>query len=188
MSLQTKDVTQLLLDWRGGDGDALGRLMPLVSDDLRRLARSRFNVERGDHTLQPTALVNEVYLKLIDQRRVRWESRAHFFAIAATMMRRILVSHARKKHSAKRGGHEVTLALDEALGVAQPQDLDLVALDDALTLLAEKSQRQSRVIELRFFGGLTIEEAAEVLEVSVATVKLDWSMARAWLFQQLKKD
>ena len=182
-----RDVTQLLLDWREGDSQALAELMSSVHDDLRRLAQSRFSGERGDHTLQATALVNEVYLRLVDQKRVRWESRAHFFAIAATLMRRILVSHARKKRASKRGGAELTLSLDEALGIPADQDLDLVALDDALERLAKLSARQAKVVELRFFGGLSVEETAHVLDVSPATVKLDWSMAKAWLFKKLSK-
>lgn len=187
MTDASRDVTQLLLDWRKGDSQALGELMSSVNADLRRLAQSRLAGERGDHTLQATALVNEVYLRLVDQNRVRWESRAHFFAIVATLMRRILVSHARKKHAEKRGGADITLSLDEALGIPAEQNLDLVALDDALERLAELSARQAKVIELRFFGGLSVQETAHVLEVSPATVKLDWNMAKAWLFKKLQK-
>lgn len=185
-SVTTHDVTELLIAWNQGDAEALDRLMPVVYEDLRRIAGAKMRDERAGHTLQATALVHQAYLRLVDQRRVRFESRAHFVAVAATMMRRILVSHARERHAAKRGGDAILLGLDEALTEAASQDVDLVALDDALDALANLSPRQAKIIELRFFGGLTIAEVAEALSLSPATIKLDWAMARAWLFRQLK--
>jgi len=186
VSVPASDVTRLLQDWRQGDEEARERLISQVYDDLRRLARGQLARERSGHTLQPTALVHEAYLRLIDQDRVQWQNRAHFFALAATMMRRILVSHARKKHAAKRGGDAVPVTLDEALDADRPGPaVDVVALDEALEALADLDRRQARIVELRFFGGLTIRETAEVLDVSPATVKLDWQMARAWLYREL---
>ncbi len=179
------DVTALLEEWSGGDSRALDRLVPLLYGDLRRLAQSHFGRESSGHTLQATAVVNELYLLLLDQKRVSWRNREQFLAVAATLMRRILVDHARKRRAAKRGGGDVVLALDESLGVPESDNPDLVALDDALEALASLSPRQSRVVEMRFFGGLTIEETASVLGVSPATVKLDWTLARAWLFLEL---
>lgn len=178
-------VTRLLLDWRAGDAAALDRLLPLVYDDLHRLARGQFAREPSGHTLQPTALVHEAYLRLVEIRRVAWQDRAHFLALAATVMRRILVSHARKRRAAKRGGAAAPVTLlEEVMGAPGPE-VDLLALDEALRTLAELDARQARVVELRYFGGLTIEEAAEALGVSAATVKSDWQMARAWLFHRL---
>jgi len=171
-----EDVTQILQCLSSGDKDAPARLMPLVYDELRRLADHYLRQERPDHTLQPTALVHEAYLKLIDQTRVDWQNRAHFFGVAARLMRRILE---------KRGGFLQKLTLDEAVDYSQPRDVDLVKLDDALTALAQFDDRQSRIVELRFFGGLTIEETAEALAVSPATVKVDWSMAKAWLRREI---
>lgn len=162
--------------------------MPLVYDELRRLANHYLRQERSDHTLQPTALVHEAYLKLIDQSRVDWQNRAHFFGVAAQSMRRILVDHARSHRASKRGGVQQKLALDEAVDYSQPRDIDLLALDDALNLLAKLDERQSQVVELRFFGGLTIEETAAALGVSPATVKVDWSMAKAWLHREIKNN
>ncbi len=182
----TTDVTQLLLDWDAGNASALDRLMPLVSAELHRHAKRYLRRERPDHTLQPTALVNEAYLRLVDQKRIGWQNRAHFFAIAARILRRILVDHGRRRHAAKRGETAVTLGPDAAVGVSTARSVDLIALDDALEALAEIAPRQCRIIELRFFGGLTIKETAEVVEVSPATVKLDWNMARAWLFKRLQ--
>lgn len=182
-----RDVTQLLAAWRAGDGAALERLLPAVYDDMRRIARHRLGQERADHTLQATALVNECYLRLLGQHAVSWQDRAHFLAVASRSMRRILVDHARRKRAAKRGGPEVTLALDEALDAAESRSLDLVALDDALEALAGLAPRQAQIIELRFFAGLTVAETAEVLDISPATVKLDFQMARAWLFGQLQR-
>jgi len=183
--LPSPDVTQILQEVSGGDQNAPARLMPLVYDELRRLADHYLRQERPDHTLQPTALVHEAYLKLIDQTRVDWQNRAHFFGVAAQLMRRILVDHARRHRASKRGGFQQKLTLDEAVDYSQPRDLDLVALDDALNALALMDERQSRIVELRFFGGLTIEETAEALNVSPATVKVDWSMAKAWLRREI---
>ncbi len=180
-------ITALLQDWSSGDPDALDRLVPLVDRDLRRLARSYFRRESPGHTLQATAVVNELYLRLLDQKRIRWQNRGQFLAVAATLMRRILVSHARKRQASKRGGDAVVLALDESLGISGARDPDLVALDDALEVLAKLSPRQSRIVEMRFFGGLTIDETASVLGISPATVKLDWSLARAWLYRELSR-
>jgi RNA polymerase sigma factor (TIGR02999 family) len=182
-----EDLTRLLLDWSSGDPDALERLVPLVYDDLRRLAQSYLERERPGHTLQATAVVHELYVGLAKQKRIRWQNRAQFFAVAATLMRRLLVSHARKKRSAKRGGGAVALALDEALNVPEGREPDLLALDEALQVLAEFAPRQSRIVEMRFFGGLTVDETAAVLDVSPATVKLDWSLAKAWLFRELNQ-
>lgn len=181
------DITRLLLDWSSGDLDALERLVPLVYDDLRRLAQSYFERESPGHTLQATAVVHELYVSLLKQERVRWQNRAQFFAVAATLMRRLLVSHARRKRSAKRGGRVVALGLDEALGVPEGQEPDLVALDEALAVLAGFAPRQGRIVEMRFFGGLTVDETAAVLGVSPGTVKLDWSLAKAWLFRELRR-
>ncbi len=181
------DITALLDDWSSGDLGALDRLVPLVYADLRRLAESYLGREAPGHTLQATAVVNELYMRLLDQNRVRWHNRGQFLAIAATMMRRILVSHARKSRAAKRGGNALVLALDDALIVSEARYPELIALDDALTALAELSPRQSRIVEMRFFGGLTIDETASALGVSPATVKLDWSLARAWLFRELRR-
>ena len=179
------DVTQLLLDWSSGSAEAGERLMPLVYRDLRRIAQNCFQREAGDHTLQATALVHDTYLRLIDQRRVRWQNRAHFFAVAATLMRRLLVSHARARRAAKRGGGAVVVSLEEARGVGGSRDPDLLALDDALKALHDFAPRQSRIVTLRFFGGLSIEETGAVIGVSPATVKLDWALAKAWLFREL---
>lgn len=181
------DVTQVLLDWSRGDRTALDRLMPLVYAELRALAHRSLRHERTGHTLQGTALVHEAYLKLVDQRQVRWQDRAHFFAVAAQIMRRILVDHARRHGAAKRGSGKPVLPLGEAdaTAVAAPL-LDWLALDRALDRLAALDERQARIVELRSFGGLTIEETAEVLQVSQATVKNEWSLARAWLYRELQ--
>ncbi len=180
------EVTRLLVEWSDGDAGALDALMPLIYDELRRLARGYLGRERGNHTLQPTALVNEAYLRLVDQRRVRWQNRAHFFGIAAQIMRRLLVDHARSVRSDKRGGGVTKLELDDAMSAAAgPRDVDLEDLDRALTRLAAIDERQSRVVELRYFAGATNEETAEALGIAVATVKRDWTMARAWLRKQL---
>jgi len=180
----TQAITQLLVDWSHGDREALEELTPIVYNELRRLAQSTFRSERSDHTLQATALVHETYLRLIDQRQVQWQSRAHFFAIAARMMRRILVDHARSHQASKRGGGH-RLELTEAQAWSDERDVDLVALDQALDRLARFDPRQSRLVELRFFGGLTISETAEAIAVSPATVKREWDMAKAWLYGQL---
>lgn len=185
MSESTADVTQLLGQWQEGDKEALNALTPLVYNELRRLAQSYINRERVNHTLQGTALVHEAYLRLIDQRRMEWRNRNHFFALAAELIRRILVDHARGKVAAKRGGNDVKLSFEEALEPAVSEDLDLVALDDALKLLARTDAQQSRIVELRYFGGLKIEETAEVLAISPATVKRDWTMAKAFLKREM---
>ncbi|MEM7349728.1 MAG: sigma-70 family RNA polymerase sigma factor [Acidobacteriota bacterium] len=186
MSLEARsqEITRLLVDWSQGDRQALAQLTPLIYDELRYLAKSSFRGERQDHTLQATALVHETYMRLIDQKQVHWKNRAHFFAIAARMMRRILVDHARSHLASKRGsGHR--LELDEGHAFSEERDVDLIALDQTLERLAEFDPRQSRLVELRFFGGLTIDETAEVLDISPATVKREWDVAKAWLFGQL---
>jgi RNA polymerase sigma factor (TIGR02999 family) len=187
MAASPNDVTQMLVDWSHGDRGALDQLMPLVYDELRRLAEQRLRHERPDHTLSATALVHESYLRLIDQRNVNWQNRAHFFAIAAQLMRRILVDYARDHHTLKRGGPGPKLSLDEAVALSTARDVDLVALDDALTSLAARDLQKSRIVELRFFGGLNIEETADVLGVSPRTVKREWRLAKAWLHYELKK-
>jgi len=179
-------ITQLLVEWSQGDQAALDELMPLVYDELRRLARSYLRRERPDHTLQATALVHEAFLRLIDQHSVTWQNRAHFFGIASQMMRRILVNHALARRTAKRGAVVETLSLDEA-GAATQRGIDLIALDEALKELEALDPRQTRIVELRFFGGLSIEETAEVLSLSAATVKREWSTARLWLRRQIAK-
>jgi RNA polymerase sigma factor (TIGR02999 family) len=185
----SKEVTQLLLDCRDGNKEALDRLMPLVYDELRRLAKSYMRRERPDNTLQPAALVNEAYLRLIDQRDVRWQNRAHFFGIAAQLMRRILVDRARSHHAVKRGGDGERVPLNEAVISAPTRpDVDLISLDDALAKLTEIDPQQSRIVELKFFGGLTVEEIAEILKISPATVKRDWSLAKAWLHREIRKE
>ncbi|HEX7728662.1 MAG TPA: sigma-70 family RNA polymerase sigma factor [Terracidiphilus sp.] len=172
-------ATALLVRWKNGDRNALNQLLPLVYDELRRLARSYLRRERSQHTLQSTALVHEAYLRLVDQ-NVDWQSRAHFFGIAAQMMRRILVDHARARHAAKRGdGLKVTL--DEGMALAEAQSLDVLALDRALNELAKVDEQQGKVVELRYFAGLSIEETAEAMSISAATVKREWTMAKAWL-------
>jgi len=180
------DVTALLIEWRGGDPGAMERLLPLVHGELRRLARRHMAGEGPDHVLQATALVNEVYLKLIDIRRVQWQDRAHFFAMAARLMRRILVDAARSRGYQKRGGGAPVVSLDEALLVPIEPGNDLVALDEALTALAAVDARKSQVVEMRFFGGLSIDETAEALQVSRDTVKRDWRMAKLWLLRELR--
>jgi RNA polymerase sigma factor (TIGR02999 family) len=177
------EVTRLLEALNAGDGDARERLIPLVYDELRKLAGGYMSRERPGHTLQPTALVNEAWLKLADQSRVEWKGRAHFFGIAAQAMRRILIDHHRRRSAARRAGRAVTL-IDAAETFDDP--LDFIILDDALDKLAELDPRAARIVELRFFGGLTVEETAEVLDVSVPTVKRDWRMAKAWLYRRLK--
>ncbi len=179
-------VTRLLLDWGKGDQDALEQLIPLVHEELRRVARRYMAHERAGHTLQATALVNEAYLRLIDIRQVRWQNRAHFFAMSARLMRRILVDFARSRRYQKRGGGAQKVSLDEALMLCPERGTDLVALDDAVTALAAVDPRKARVVEMRFFGGLSVEESAEALHVSVDTVMRDWKLAKAWLLRELK--
>ncbi|MCA1620535.1 MAG: sigma-70 family RNA polymerase sigma factor [Acidobacteria bacterium] len=177
----THEVTRLLVAWGSGDRAALDRLMPLVHEELRRLARHYMSRERPGHTLQSTALVNEAYLRLVEQEGMRWENRAHFFGIAARLMRQVLVDHARGRQAAKRGGEQYRLSLSEVDLISSRPDVNLLALDEALGRLEAVDPQKSRIIELRYFGGLGIEETAEVIGVSPAKVKRDWSMARAWL-------
>ena len=181
----THEVTQLLIAWSGGDKAALDKLMPLIHDELRRLAHHYMSRERADHTLQTTALVNEAYLRLVNRKGVHWQNRAHFFAIAATLMRSILVDHARSHAYAKRGGGARKIELDEAMIASQQRAAEVIALDDVLKELAVFDPQQSQVVELRFFGGLTIEETAEVLDLSPATIKREWNTAKAWLYHEL---
>ena len=186
----THDVTALLIEWRGGDAGAMQRLLPLVHDELRRLAQRHMTGERPGHVLQATALVNEVYLRLVDIRRVQWQDRAHFFAMAARLMRRVLVDFARARNNQKRGGALQRVTFDENLPVASDTPDDLIAIDEALRSLAAQYERKSQVVELRFFGGLSVEETAEVLKISPETVMRDWKFAktlvdaRAVTFQQ----
>lgn len=184
----SEEITQLLLAWGSGDETALERLMPLVHAELKRLAKRYMNRQRSGHTLQTTALVNEAYLRLIDSSRVQWQNRAHFFAISAQLMRRILVDAARAKQNLKRGGGAQMIALDEAPDVFSEQAAELIALDDALKALASFSPRLSQVVELRYFGGLSEEEAAEVLKTSTRTIRRDWKLARTWLYRELSRE
>ena len=184
----THEVTELLTAWSGGDKAALDKLMPLIHQELRRLAHRYMSRERPGHTMQTTALVNEAYLRLVNREGVHWQNRAHFFAIASQLMRHILVDHARSHAYAKRGGGAQTISLDEAMVVSQERAAEVVALDDALKELADIDPQQSRIVELRFFGGLTIEETAEVLHLSPATIKREWQTARAWLYHELAKE
>lgn len=184
---ESQKITRLLLAWNEGDGQALDQLMPLVHDELHRLAHRYMAGERLGHPLQTTALVNEAYLRLIDSSRVRWQNRAHFFAVSAQLMRRILVDVARARKKLKRGGESIHVSLDEAMTIPHEPGADLVALDEALTALAAFDQRKSKVVELRFFGGLTVEETAEVLKVSEVTVARDWGLAKIWLLRELER-
>ena len=183
----SKQVTELLVRWRGGDREALDSLLPLVYDELRRIARHYLQGERPGHTLQSTALVNEAYVRMVAQDFPQWQNRAHFFAVAAQLMRQILVDHARSHRASKRGGNVYKVALDEAAEQPLDTDLDIVALDDALKNLAEMDLQQSKVVELKFFAGLSIEDTAEVLGISPSTVKRDWITARAWLYRELDR-
>lgn len=180
-----RDVTGLLVRWGNGDQAALEELTPLVYDELRRLARAYLRHERQGHTLESTALVHEAYMRLVDQREVQWHSRNQFFGIAASLIRRILVDHARARLAAKRGGSSIKLSLDEAMAAAEKKDLDLIALNDALKALTETDGQQARIVELRYFAGLTIEETAEVIGISPATVKRDWLVAKAFLKREM---
>ncbi|MET0645661.1 MAG: sigma-70 family RNA polymerase sigma factor [Pyrinomonadaceae bacterium] len=181
------NVTQLLAAWSAGDTAALDELTPVIQHELHRLASRQMAGERPGHILQPTALVNEAYMRLVSWKEVQWQNRAHFFGVAAQMMRRILVDHARAHEAEKRGGEFQKLSLDENLDAAgAPRDVNLVALDDALNRLAEMDPQKSKIVELRFFGGLSVEETAEVLGVSAPTVKRQWRMAKAWLYGQVK--
>ena len=183
--LSQKDVTAMLQEWSEGDRDVPARLMPLVYAELRRLAGVYMRRERADHTLQPTALVHEAYLRLSEQTHVAFADRAHFFGVAAKVMRRILVDHARRHGAEKRGGVQRQLSLDEVIGTIAADDLDLVALDEALQHLAKQDKRKAQIIELRFFAGLTVEDTAEVLGVSAPTIKNDWRVAKAWLRREM---
>jgi RNA polymerase sigma factor (TIGR02999 family) len=179
------EITQLLKLWQQGDSEALESLMPKVYSELKRLAASYLRRERPDHTLQSAALVNEAYVRLVDQNETQWQNKAHFFGIAAQMMRRILADHARSHNAEKRGAGAPMLELDEALAQAQTRSIDLLSLDDALQKLEKLDPRQGKIVELRFFGGLSIEDTANVLGIAPATVKRDWTAARAWLFREV---
>jgi len=187
MTPASNEVTQLLVAWGNGDQAARDQLMPLVYAELHRLAHRHIKRERPGHTLQTSALVNEAFVRLVDQRDVHWQSRAHFFGIAAQMMRRILVDYARKRQFAKRGGNQLQVSLNEELVAANQRSAEVVLLDDALTQLAEIDERKSKVVELKFFGGLSIEETAEALGVSPGTVMRDWTLAKAWLRRAMSR-
>ena len=182
------DVTGLLRAWSKGDKQALDQLIAVVYQDLRRRAAARLRGERGGHTLQPTALVHEAFLRLIDQKQIVWQNRAQFLGVASEMMRRVLVDHARAHKMSKRSGGWVKVTLEDAFARSQPRDIDLLNLDEAMRRLAEFDPRKSRIAELRFFGGLSLEEMSHVLGLSVATIERDWQTARAWLRVQLKRD
>lgn len=183
-----QDVTQILRNWQDGDSDAAARLMPLVYEELRRLARNYLQRERADHTLQATALVHEAYLRMVDEKSANWKDRAHFYGIAARLMRQILVDHARAHNAAKRGGLEQKLTLDEARELPMKETVELVALDGALQDFAQTYPRKSEVVELKFFGGLDMKEISEVLQVSEKTVLRDWSFAKLWLCRALSEN
>ena len=183
-----QNVTQLLISWGNGNKEALDKLLPLVYDELRRQAARYLRRERAGHTLQTTALIHEAYLRLVDQKNVHWQNRAHFFGLAAQLMRRILVDHARTKKRDKRGGSDIRVSLTGVQVLAKSQEVDVVALDEALDRLEQLDEQQSRIVELRFFSGLTVEETAEALSISPATVKRDWSMAKAWLHRELSSE
>jgi RNA polymerase sigma factor (TIGR02999 family) len=185
-SESSSDITSLLVDWSNGDQSALDKLLPLVEKELHRLAHSYMRRENPDHTLQTTALVNEAYLKLIDQKKTRWQNRAHFFGIAARIMRRILMNYARDQQRLKRGGGAIQVSLSEVAVISLNKSTDLLALDEALERLAETDERKARVVELRYFGGLSVEETAEVLGISEITVLRDWKFAKAWLLRDIE--
>lgn len=180
-------ITELLTRWSRGESAAREELVPLVYDELRRVARHYLGGERHRHTLESAALVHEVYLRLVDQSSVHWNDRVHFFAVAAQLMRRILVDEARKRRASKRGGTGVTVTLEEHMVPAKQRELDILALDDALSELSRMDSQQTRIVEIRFFGGLSIEETAQVLGISPATVKRDWAVARTWLYRELSR-
>lgn len=189
MSIERQhEVTEILHDWSAGDGAAKERLFPLVYDELRRQARGFLSKERAGHTLQPTALVHEAYLKLVDQTRVSWQNRAHFFGTASQLMRRIVIDHARAHASGKRGGAAIRLSLDDVQIPSEERADGLIALDEALKNLAEFDERKSKIVEMRFFAGLTDDEIAEVLQISTRTVLRDWKTARLWLYRELSKN
>jgi RNA polymerase sigma-70 factor, ECF subfamily len=185
MITASQDVTRLLVDWSNGDQAALDKLLPLVNDELRRLARRYMRRESPGHTLQTSALINEAFLRLIDQQRVRWQNRAHFFGVAAQLMRRVLIDHARSHRYAKRGGGALKVPLDEAAAVTEARAAELLAVDEALEKLTKMDARKGRIVELRFFGGLTEVETAEVMGVSLPTAQREWRAAKAWLRRML---
>lgn len=184
----SQDVSQMLRDWRNGDAQAFDRLLPLVYDELKRLAAGYLRRERPGHTLQTTALVHEAYLRLVDQTHADWQNRAQFIGVAANLMRRILVDHAREKQATKRGSGALRLSLNDITGKAKEKDAEVLALNDALTELQTFDPQQSRIVELRYFAGLSIAETAEVVGISPATVKREWNAAKAWLYNQLKPE
>jgi RNA polymerase sigma factor (TIGR02999 family) len=183
----TREVTALLNRWQQGESAALDGLMPLVYNELRRIAARYLHAERSDHTLQTTALVHEAYLRLVDETHIQWQGRAHFYGVAATLIRNILVDHARTHNALKRGAGANKVSMDHALAIAANNDVDLLALDDALRELARADAQQARIVELRFFAGLTIQETAEVLGISNSTVKRDWAMAKTWIYRALSQ-
>lgn len=185
MSENTENLTQLLIEASNGDKDALDEILPLVYDELRKIAQNYVNRERSDHTLQATALVHEAYIRLIDQRKVDWKNRSQFFGLASQMMRRILVNHAEGYKAGKRGAGQ-KLQLDETIDASFEENLDLLDLDEALKKLEKFDEQKSKIVEMRFFGGLTIEETAEVLEKSHATIEREWAFAKAWLYRELR--
>jgi RNA polymerase sigma-70 factor (ECF subfamily) len=187
-SSSQQEVTQLLGDWSGGDAGALDKLIPLVQPELHRLAHHYMTRERAGHTLQTTALLDEVYLRLVDNTKPLWQNRTHFVAAAAQLMRRIMVDHARERHSLKRGGGARKVTLDEAALVTETRSEELLALDEALARLAAQDPRKSQIVELRYFGGLTVKEAAEFLKLSQRTVEREWNMAKAWLYRALREE
>lgn len=187
-TLSKPNVTELLLEWQQGDREALDRLTPLVYDELRRIAHRYVQRERnGNHTLETTALVNEAYLRLAGGQKIDWQNRAHFFAVTAQVMRHILIDHARKRRYRKRGGQAQQVSFEEATMMTETRAAELVNLDEALDALAKLDQRKARVVELRYFGGLSLEETADVLEISIMTVRRDWRAAKAWLYKAVKK-
>lgn len=188
MAVPPQNITELLVEGSKGNKAALDQLLPFVYDELRRQAARYLRRERAGHTLQTTALIHEAYIRLIDQKKVQWQNRAQFFGIAAQLMRRILVDHARARKRSKRGGSNIQVSLEPAMAVTQDQELDLVALDEALERLAQIDPQQSKIVELRFFSGMSVEETAEVLGISPATVKRDWSVAKAWLHREISGD
>jgi RNA polymerase sigma-70 factor (ECF subfamily) len=188
MATSPQEVTQLLVDWRGGDHSALDKLMLLVYDELHTLARRYMKRERGDHTLQTTALVNEAYLKLVGRQSTDWQNRAHFFGVAAQVMRHLLIDHARSRRYARRGGSGVRITLDETIAASPGESVDLLALNEVLDRLDAIDERKRRIVELRYFSGLSVEETAEVLGISAITVKREWLKAKAWLYRELNQE
>ncbi len=186
MTPSPQEISQLLVEWSNGDQAAHDKLMPLVYDELRRIAKRYMRRQHPSHTLQTTALIHEAYLRLVNQREAHWQNRTHFFAVAARVMRQILVDHARSRHSAKRGAETRAIVPEEAAVIAPERAAEMIALDEALQTLTAIDRRQGRIVELRYFGGLTVEETAEILKISPITVKRDWSLAKAWLHQELK--